>query len=159
MTGYEFRTVVDGARLAEVEEALGYVESRLLGRMPRALSLLCTQLADAFWDGATASGEAIRVVGADGAGASSTSAVDELTPEQLAAEEAAVAELVAWEASPEAAVEEAFWRFEETRRAETAQAYRAWLEEQAQAFAVASGRWRRARREQLRREFRSVRSE
>lgn len=153
MTAYRFTTLVDGERVNEVEDALGYVERRLLGRVPRALVELCTQLTGAFWDGAAASGDAIRIAGVVGERLSSTSAVDDRTPDQVAEDEAAAAELDAWNASPEGVRENAFGEFLDARRGETDLAYRAWLEEQAEGFARARARWRLARRDQLRSDF------
>lgn len=153
MTAYRFTTLVDGARVNEVEDALGYVERRLLGRVPRVFVELFTELFDAFWDGAAASGDAIRIVGAAGGSLPSTSAVGDRTPEQVAEDEAAAAELDAWNASPEGVRENAFGEFLEGRRVESELAYRAWLEDQAEAFARARAQWRLARRDQLRSEF------
>lgn len=153
MTEYQFITVVDGERVTEVEDALGYVERRLLGRVPRALVELCTQLTSAFWDGAAASGDAIRIAGVTGKRLSSMSSVGDRTPEQVAEEEAAAAELDAWNASPEGVRENAFGDFLEARRGETELAYRAWLEGQADAFTRARAQGRLTRRDQLRSEF------
>jgi len=152
MTGYSFTTHVDGARVAALEDALCYIKRRLLGRMPTAITELCTQAADAYWEGVTASGEPLRIVGTTGVPLAAA-VVDERTPEQVAAEDSAAAEYAAWLDSPEAAREEAFAMFQQARQAETEQLYRAWLDEQAAAFARARGRWRAQRRAELRREF------
>lgn len=125
MTKYQFITVVGGEQVNEIEDALGYVERRLLGRVPRALVELCAQLTGAFWDGVAASGDAIRIAGVTGKRLSSTSAVDDRAPEQVAEDEAAAAELAAWNASPEGVRENAFGDFLEARRGETELAYRA----------------------------------
>ena len=153
MNSYRFTTDVDGERVSQVEDALVYVKRRLLGRVPRVLVELCTQLTGAFWDGAAASGDATRIAGVTGKRLSSTSAVDDRTPEQVAEDEAAAAELAAWNASPQGVRENAFGDFLEARRGETELAYRAWLEEQADAFTRARAQWRLTRRDQLRSEF------
>lgn len=153
VNSYRFTTVVDGERVNQAEEALGYVERRLLGRVPRVLVELCTQLTGAFWDGAAASGDAIRIVAAAGGSLPSTSAVEDRTPEQVAEDKAAAAELDAWNASPEGVRENAFGDFLEARRVESELAYGAWLEEQADAFTRARAQWRLTRRDQLRSEF------
>lgn len=156
MTGYIFTTRIDAHWVHEVEDALGYIERRLLGRVPHAITVLCTEATNAFWDAAAASGDVIRLAGAHGhvlpAIAAATAAEDR-TPERLAAEHAAAEAYEAWQGSPEAAREEAFWEFEQTRRAETEQLYRAWLDDQAAEFLRARGRWRTERRAALRDEF------
>lgn len=148
MTGFVFTTHVNAARVSDIENALSYIQQRLLGRVPHAIQALCAEATDAFWDAAVANGDVGHLFGVIH------------TPERFAAQEEANEVSRDWlerenelQASSGDEQEEAFWAFEQTRRDETEQLFRVWLEDQTDAFIRARGHWRDERRTDLRRQF------
>jgi hypothetical protein len=129
----------------QLDQALDYLEERLIGAVPEIIRELHREISAAFWAGSGA----VRIESRTAPAAVQPQDVDEIS----AAEADAIAQYEQWLDSAEGREEERFAQFVDERANDEKQRYQAWLDAQAEQFTTARRDWRRRRRAALRAEF------
>lgn len=147
-TSYPLAIQVTQELNEQLEDAIDYLQGRVLGRVPAVFIKFANDVSDALWEGWAHDGVAVQLVSDSGVPLDVDGDAP-LTPEEEEEEAAYIAEM----SSPEFVIEQRRAEYLFSKKAETMQLYFAWLEEQAAEHRRQVSVWNQQRLEALRAQF------